>query len=79
MEQFIKAHIRKMHTKKMETEKRRERYQVGGEGWEDRASLPKGWLTRDSRWLPAVRAVAGRRSRSFHWDRRSTCICHMDG
>ena len=42
-------------------------------------SLPKGWLTRDCRWLPAVRAVAGRRSRSFQWDRRSACIYHMDG
>jgi hypothetical protein len=23
--------------------------------------------------------VAGRRSRSFHWDGKSTCICHIDG
>jgi hypothetical protein len=79
MEQFIKARITKMHTKKMETETRNERYHVDGVGGEDRASLPKGWLTRDSMWLPAVMAVAGWRRRSFNWDGRSAYICHMDG
>ena len=32
MEHFIRAHITKIHTKKRETEKRKEIYQVGGLG-----------------------------------------------
>ena len=32
VKEAIKAHITKIHTKKRETEKRKERYQVGGLG-----------------------------------------------
>ena len=72
-EQFIKAHITKIHTKKSETEKRKEIYDL--ERLEGLGKPAQGMA--DQRQQAAASGLE--EEQVLPRDGGSACICHMDG